>query len=226
MTDAVPAAVTYVGLPISSGGAHSLGRMSRRVAYARTQTFIQECTDPVGPVEFSLVVNDVPELDPVPELTRAVKRRFGALERRGSSRHVVIREERVGEVLDFVDDIDPQPTNQWGMAPVWFWLTCKFQILDPATQRPLPGQSPQRYRGVEYEWGVPLGTSGLRLILHNHAQLGIELCIPDALDDVLARLVPWLQDHLPCKLSPKQWRAWTPTRSGSFKARKLSAPGS
>lgn len=213
-----PAAVTYIGLPISSGGAHSLGRMSRRVAYERTTAFIHACTQPLDPIEYRFDVPDVPGLRPDVRLRLGLKvrRRFG-------DGHVP--EDRVPEALDFLDEIDPQPTNKWGMAPVWFWASCRFLILDPSTGRPLSGQDPGRFHGVDYEWKVPLGTSAVHLTLHDHATLGIELCIPDADDEVLRRVVPWLQGYLPFKFSPKHWREWTPTQTGSFKVRKMTAPG-
>lgn len=215
MADAKLAAVTYIGLPISSGGAHSLGRMPRRVAYERTMSFLGTCTQPHSAIAYSFNVHDVPELPPVPRLERELKHRFG--------NYLRVQEERVEDALDFLDEIDPQPTNRWGMAPIWFTATSIFKILDPASGHPLPGQDPQRYRGVEYEWGVPLGSSGLRLFLDNHSRLAIELCLPFPDDAVLQRIVPWLQAYLPCKLSEKQWRAWTPTKTGSFKGRKLAA---
>lgn len=211
------AAITYIGLPISSGGAHSLGRMSRRVAYERTMSFLRTCTQPDGPVTYSFDVHEVPELPPIPRLERELKRRFG--------HNLRVPEGRVDQALEFLDEIDPQPTNQWGLAPIWFTATSRFQVLDPATGHPLPGQDPKRFKGVEYEGGVPLGTSGLRLILENHARIAIELCLPDPDDALLSRVVSWLQRYLPCTLSPKQWRAWTPTKTGSFKARRLSSPG-
>jgi hypothetical protein len=48
MTDSAPTAVTYDGLPVSSGCAHSLGRMTRRAAYDATMSFLRTCTQPVG----------------------------------------------------------------------------------------------------------------------------------------------------------------------------------
>ena len=216
MGDAPLAAVTYIGLPISSGGAHSLGRMTRRVAYQRTMSFLGTCTLPEGAIGYSFDVHDVPELPPVPRLERELRRRFG--------NYVTLHEARVEDALDFLDEIEPQPANRWGMAPVWFTATSKFRILDPASGQPLPGQDPRGFRGVEYEWGVPLGSSGLRLILNNHASLAIDLCLPFPDDAAVRRVVPWLQRHLPCKLSAKHWRAWTPTKTGSFRARKLTAP--
>jgi hypothetical protein len=188
--------------------------MPRRVALERTRSFLQACTEPVGDPSYLLRVHDVPELRPDPMLTREVERRFGG--------RVGLREDQVGDVLDFLDDIDPQPTNRWGMVPVWFRLEYQFRILDPGTGQPLPGQDPARFSGDILGWQVPYGTSSLRLILNDHAAIGIELCLPDAGEELLHRVVPWLQQHLPFKLSPKQWRAWTPTRSGSFKARRLT----
>ena len=207
-------AVTYVGLPISSGGAHSLGRMTRRAAYERTMGFLKTCTDPVGAPSFSIAFLNVPHLAPQPKLKEAAVRLFG---QSGD-----IAPSRVGEALDFLDAIDPQPTNRYGMAPVWFLMKAQFRLLDPATQRPLPGQDPDRFRGAEYVWSVSLGSSRLQLSLHNHAALAVDLCIPDATDGLLRRVIPWLQRNLPFKLSPTQWRSWTQTSRGSFRSRKLS----
>jgi hypothetical protein len=214
VTHLPPAAVTYIGLPISSGGAHSLGRMPRRVAHERTLAFLRTCTVPVGAPDYLLRVHDVPELRPDPVLEREVERRFGG--------RVGLREDQVGDVLDFLDDIDPQPANRWGMVPVWFRIECQFRIIDPDTGRLLPGQDPAHFNDEVYEWHMPLGTSGLGLILNDHAAIRIELCLPDADEELLRRVVPWLQHHLPFKLSPKQWRSWTPTRSGGFKARRMT----
>ena len=195
--------------------------MSRRDAYERTIDFLHACTEPVGPIVYAFRVFDVPELEPILRLEQELEDRFGDyLDSFGNYPDIPGR--WAGAALDFLDEIDPQPTNRWGMAPIWFWVTSEFRILDPATGQPIPGQDSSQFSGVEYDWRVPLGSSRLRLILHNQAQIGIELCIPDADKDALGRLVPWLQQHLPFKLSPKHWRAWTPTRSGSFIARKLA----
>lgn len=220
MTSMPPAALTYVGLPISSGGAHSLGRMSRREAYKRTLTFLEVCTAPVSSAAdspaYSFAVHDVPELPEDPRFNAELWRRFG--------HYVTIPENLVGDALDFLDEIDPQPTNRYGLAPVWFTAKFDFRLLDPLTGRAIPGQDRERYGGVEYEWGVPLGTSRLRLILHNRALVAIELCIPNVEDALLARIVPFLQQRLPFKFSAKQWRAWTPTKTGSFRSRRRFLP--
>ena len=178
--------------------------------------FLDACTEPLGATEYRFDITHPPELRPVPKLENELRRRFGDYAR--------VKAERVADALDFLDDIDPQPTNRWGMAPIWFWTLSKFRVLDPSTGRPLRGQDPGRFHGVEYAWQVPLGTSSIHLTLHTHATLGIELCIPHVDEEVLQRVVPWLQEYLPFKFSPKQWRKWTPTKARSFKARKMTAP--
>lgn len=217
MTDAAWAAVTYVGLPVSSGGAHSLGRMSRRLAHQRTMDFLETCTRPVTPIEYSFTLHEVPDLEPQPDLEAEVARRFG------EGGQVAVPSERIHDALDLLDDVDPQPAK-WGMAPLWLQATARFQIVDPDTGHVLPGQDPARFAAKEYEWGVALGTSGLRLSLENHARLAIELCIPNADPELIQRIAPWLQEHLPCKLSSKHWRTWVPTKAGSFRAGRLVMP--
>jgi len=186
-------------------------------------TFLRTCTEPVEPIEYSFTALNVPELGNVKQLEHELQRRFGGRSHpTGDRQRIAISPSQVGDALTFLDDVDPQPTNQWGMAPVWFWISSKFRILDPATGRALPGQAPERYTGVEYESSVPLGSSGLRLMLDKGAKIALELCIPDPDNQVLGRVVPWIQANLPCRLSPKQWRAWTPTKSGSLKARRIT----
>jgi hypothetical protein len=115
-----PTAVTYDGLPISGGGAHSLGHMTRRVAHAATLAFLEACTEPLGRTEHTITVHDVPELSRQVRLERELQRRFG----RGLV--LVLDADELPEALDFLDEVHPQPTNQWGMAPIWlrgtrFW---------------------------------------------------------------------------------------------------------
>lgn len=213
MADERLAAVTYVGLPISSGGAHGLGRMSRVDAHRRVASFLRTCAEPLE-LTYSFWIHDVPELPADPRYEHALRSGFGDYRRVGS--------ERVPEALAFMDEIDPQPTNRWGLEPIWFTLTSKFLVLDPASDLPIPGQDPRRYGGVEYEPSIALGTSRLRLRLGNRQRLAIELCLPFPDEAALHRVVPWLQTHLPFRFSDKQWRAWTPTRTGSFKGRKFA----
>lgn len=209
------AAFTYVGLPIGSGGAHGLGRMSVAKAYEATERFVATCTTVTHRSEPRVTLQQVPELNLPSSIPTALRHAFG------DSRGGPTTAERG---LELLSEIAPQPTNQWGMAPVWFVSSTTVQLNDPATGAPIPGQEPAAFNGVEYEWKVPLGLSQVRLMLDNRASLGVELCIPNTDPDVLGRVVPWLQEHLPFRFGAKHWRAWLPTKTGSFVARRMPDP--
>jgi hypothetical protein len=212
-----PTAGTYVGLPISSGGAHSLTRMSFRAAHERMVQFLSRCAEPITPLaySFSLLDADVPRDTKIEKL---LHRRFG------SGDNLNVGHERVTEALDFLTEIDPQPANRGGTVRVWLTGKCTFRVRDPVGGHVLPGQDTDRYGGREYDWSVPLGTSALKLSLSNRARLAIDLCLPDADDQLLLRVVPWLQTNLPCEFSAKHWKRRTATSTGSFKAINIAAP--
>jgi hypothetical protein len=102
-----PTAVTYVGLPISSGGAHSLTRMSFRAAHERTVQFLSRCAEPITPLAYSLILlhADVPRDTKIEKL---LHRRFGPGD------NVNVAHERVTEALDFLTEIDPRTGQSFG----------------------------------------------------------------------------------------------------------------
>lgn len=212
---AAAAAFTYVGLPVGSGGAHGLGRMGMDKAYAVTEQFIATCATVTDRTEPRVKLRQVPELDIPESITTAVRNVFGDQDGGRTSAE---------RGIELLEQIAPQPTNEWGMAPVRFVSTATVQLNDPATGAPLPGQDPSAFNGVEYEWSVPLGLSQVRLMLDNRASLAVELCIPNSDPGVLCRVAPWLQENLPFRLSAKHWRAWFPTKTGSFLARRMPDP--
>lgn len=187
--------------------------MSRRTAYERTSSFLARCTELITQPRYSFRVHQVPDLRSDPRFERDLQERFP----NPSDLH----HGEMAAALDYMDAIDPQPTNAYGMAPVWLTVTCAFRLLDPKTARPLPGQDSQRYLGTLFEPDLPLGSSRLALSLHNQAAFSIDLFIPDSRDETLARVIPWLQQNLPFKMSQKHWKVWTPTKSRSFKGRRL-----
>ena len=119
MSGSGPSAVTYLGLPISSGTTHSLGRMSLRKAYQATSHFLATCTELVEPVEQVFRVNEVPELPRQPVLEELLTDRFGAgqLNRFGAGRKVDVSPARVDDALDFLEEVRPQPTKPMGHGP-------------------------------------------------------------------------------------------------------------
>lgn len=215
-------AVAYDGLPISSGGAHGLGRVSARRALEAWTEFLATCTRP-SPVAAWFDFPATPGLT----VDRKVRSRIAGDFPPASDSHTRfgVAADRTDDALSLFESLEPLPTNQWGMAPVWLWFTADFELLSPGGTV-WPGQDPARFGHFQTPAGVSLGSSSTRLILQAQRSMGLTLSVPDAADEHLAELVPWLQGALPMRLSVKQWTRWTLTRNGrSYRGKRISPPG-
>ena len=216
MVQAEPTAVTYVGLPLGSGASHTLRKVGLRDAYRRTQAFVDACMDPVTPRTQFLTFVRVPELPELPEWAHRIWDRFG----RGDGRRVPIADSDVDDAISFLEEVDPQPHNRWGMSPLWMFTNWKVALLDPPTGKPFPGQDPTRYPQCNYD-GLSLGESSVQLVLSNKAAVSAKLCFPDLDDARLRKILPTFQANAPFKFSSKHWRRWTPTKTGSFRSKTI-----
>ena len=213
-----PSAVTYDGLPLSAGSAHGLGRMPVRAAHARMLAFLERCTEPVEPLEYCFRIHDVPGLRDNPTLRQEVARRFFD----GHTRFP-FQPAEADRALDFLVSQQPQPTNEYGMAPLWLWMVTRVRLRDPDTGVLLPGQDPERFGLCQADGDILLGTSRVQLVLDNSARISVGFSFPDLEDDQLRELVPRLQEHLPFKLSRKHWKRWTPAKNGNgYLGRRIS----
>jgi len=196
-----PMAVTYEGLPISSGGAHGLGRMQLREAYAKSERFVMANSVLTAARVQRFSIEEVPELPDPAAWVPAFRDQFG-----GGERRIPIADDQVDMALSFLESVDPQPSNRWGMAPLWFSTIWNFQVLDPATGKPFQGQDGSRYSDFEYDWRTPLGTSWATLTLSNRASFHIDLCLPDLNLDRLPAVIDALQATAPFQFARKHWR--------------------
>ncbi len=210
-------AVVYDGMPISSGGTHGLGRISARDAHQAWSGFLASCTVPTN-VRCYFDLPQTPELTVEPSVRARIAEAFPA-----EGRRYPVPNDRVNEALDPLTSFEPQPTNPWGMAPVWLRFSAEFRLVDPADGELWPGQEPERFGFFETPTGVRLGASRTNLSLQARRSMGMLLSIPNATDAELAVLVPWLQDRLPFRLSTKHWSRWTLAKNGrTYRGRKLT----
>jgi hypothetical protein len=214
--------VAYDGLPISGGGAHALGRISARDAYAAWYRFLETCTEP-SPIESWFDFPQTPELTVEPDVVRRVEQAFPR-HPRFARRHAV-PPDRFGDALALFESFEPLPTNQWGMAPVWLWFTADFRLRSPRSAELWPGQDPALFGHFQTPGGVLLGASSTRLILQAKRSLGLSLSIPQATDADLGEILPWLQAALPMRISSKHWTRWTLTKNQrSYRGNKIAPP--
>ena len=214
--------VTYDGLPISSGGAHALGRVSARSAYAAWQHFLGACTEPTG-VRAWFDFPQTPELDVDPAVRRLIEVAFQA--DATYPRRRVVPTDRFEDALALFESLEPLPTNPWGMAPVWLWFSTGFRLRSPDGTGLWPGQDTALFAGFQTPGGVDLGASSARLILQAKRSFGLMLSLPEATDEQLAEARPWLQAELPMKLSSKHWVRWTLNKNGrSYRGKRIAPP--
>lgn len=208
--------MAYDGLPISSGGAHGLGRISARDALNAWLRFLGMCTETSslsGWFDFPLT----PGLTVDPKVVRLIARKFPG----GRSRHLVSWDQ-ADNALSIFESLEPLPANPWGMAPVWLCFTADFRIRSPRSQELWPGQDPSRFGHFVTPGGVKLGASSTRLMLQAKRAVALSLSIPQASDTDLAEIMPWLQAALPMRLSAKHWTRWTLTKDKrSYRGRKI-----
>lgn len=210
-------AVAYDGLPMSSGGAHALGRIAAGDALAAWRRFIDTCTDP-SPIEAWFDFPATPGLVIDPKLARLIERQFPMSGQRGRRS---VSPGRFEEAVALFESLEPLPINKWGMAPVWLWFTVDFRLRSPNGSL-WPGQDPALFGHFQTPTGVVLGASSTRLILQAKRSVGLSLSIPGATDIDLAELVSWVQPALPMKLSPKHWTRWTLTKDKrSYRGEKI-----
>lgn len=209
--------MAYDGLPISSGGAHELRRISARDSLSAWLRFLDTRTE-TAPISCWFDFPMTPGLTAAPEVVRLIAREFPG----SRSRHPV-PSDRVDDALSVFESLEPLPVNQWGMAPVWLWFTADFRLRSPSGQQLWPGQDPVRFGQFVTPAGVKLGASSTRLILEAKCSMGLSLSIPSASDADLAEVVPWLQAALPVRLSSKHWTRWTLTKNKrSYRGRKIA----
>lgn len=190
--------------------------MSVRKAHDATLEFLSKSAVLTAPIEYHFSVLDIDSVPRDPALETRLRARFSDGEVFGSS--------RAEEAIALLEEISPQSASH-GVPAIWLSVRASFQLLDPKTGLLLPGQDPNRFGGKEFDFDLPLGASRLKLSLHNTAALALDMSLPDLDDEQLAAVARGLQANLPFKLSPKQWKRWTPTRTGTFVGRKIGAPG-
>lgn len=126
----------------------------------------------------------------------------------------VIDEVWADDIVDVLDGTHPSPQDHAASAGMRLDVRAIFLLLDPVSLQPIGGQTDDLFYRLGYR-------NQLQLFLDQHTALKIELCIPAPEEELLSRVLPWLQAHLPIRLSTKHWREWRPTKSGTLTRRKL-----
>jgi hypothetical protein len=129
-------AVAYDGLPISSGGAHGLGRISARDSFSAWLGFLGERTDASqGSCSFSFP--HTPGLTADPGVVKLITREFPG----GRDRHPVPWD-RVDDALSVFESLEPLSVNKWEWRPSGSGSPLTSGCVRPAASSYGPGKTP------------------------------------------------------------------------------------
>jgi hypothetical protein len=227
------ALVTYDGLPVSSGGGHSLRTRSAGNAFSQVMQFFASCTEPSQPVRFSvesITGDDIPTGFSAP-LLRELTQRYGAATVRslgGDRSHSwVVGEGDVASLLSMIESLSPLPVHPYKLQPISLNALSFFKLTSPNGGAPYPFQEAACCLNFQPGFGQQLGVSQAYARISERSTLSLFLNFPFPIDsDELTLAVDAVQESLPFQLSKAHWKQWTLTKRGDkYLGRKVSPPG-
>ena len=225
------AAITYDGLPISSGGTHKLKTRGFLAGLTALQSFVEAISLDVIPSNLliEIVVGDgIPKDFSAPLLSE-----FDA-------RYTKIRVRKIGTYTGHQWCIDPISLNQLverfehvGAIPqaghagpsAVIHATWNLLLFDSQTRQRLPYQSKEDYLGFDVASQHYLGHSFVYSRISEATSAHLFLSLP--FDEVTAeakRLVGEIQANFPARLSAKHWKIWRLKKAkNGYVGRKIAA---
>jgi hypothetical protein len=218
-----PSIITYDGLPLSSGGAHSLRTRSPVAALAQVRNFISSCTDSVQPQKASVEVvtgANVPAEFSAPLMERLTAYLRASGNRRcygpGNTAHFwPVATPQIDTLVALIERASPLPVMPYRLQPVTVAAVFKFHLLHPHSRAALPWQGAAFYGNFSAVPGQLLGESQLYARISGRSTVSLFLSFPfeDVSEDLLTT-AGFVRAHLPCPLSPNHWKRWRLTKNG------------
>jgi hypothetical protein len=228
--------ISYDGLPISSGGAHSLGRLRVRPAWKAFQRFLSTCTTATEPSRVSITINETPDVDPdmIKKLRSSAIKMLevpGRPQQRqdfgenGQALSWNLPAKLADTAIEWLSAAEP-------LAPTWLGGPAKVELdyqfrLKSARGAELPFQGSDDYLGQIYDgYGILLGESGCRLTVAARCALSLVLFLPfEEPDEALWKYASYLQENMLMKFSTKQWKHWKLTKKGdAYLSHRIAPP--
>lgn len=222
------AAITYDGLPLSSGGAHKLRTRGFTDALLALQSFVTAVSldrrPKTGVVEV-LAGDDVPA-----PFTSALAAHCDAHFGDRTSRRVgnyassqwPVEPAALPAIVDTFEQRRPIPKAGYAGHAAVVHVTWNIVLADKLRQ-PIPYQGRQYYLGFECDSQRHLGESFIyaRISETTTAHLFLSLPYETPTSDA-RRLAGQIQSHFPARLSTNHWKIWRLTKKGdSYAGRKV-----
>jgi len=222
------AAITYEGLPLASGGAHTFRTRGFVAAFTALQSFVSAVSVDAVPEELLV---EVLEGDGVPkEFSESLSSEFDSNFMRRPSRKIgaytghqwEVSATSVNRIIDQFEKLRPIPQAGYAGGAALVHATWNLVLADK-DGKPLPHQDKDDYLGYEVGYKLHLGRSLVygRISETTTAHLFLTLPFEDVTDDA-RRLAAEIASRFPCRLSSKHWKMWRLTKNGrSYVGRKI-----
>jgi hypothetical protein len=224
--------ITYDGLPISSGGAHTLRTKSPLVTLEQVRAFIASCTNAELPKEIFVEVvsgDGIPGEFSAP-LIEQLATELGVPKRRtlgANTGHTwSLAVQQVDAHVALIEHAKPLPVHPYKLQPIAVTVLFDFHLLAPQSRIVLPNQGAINYGNYSPSHAQLLGESHLYARISESSTVSLFLNFPfEEASGSLQQSVAFVQEHLPFSLSASHWKQWRLSKNGaSYVGRKFNVP--
>jgi len=214
------AAITYDGLPISSGGAHKLRTRGFTDALLVLQSFVTAVSLDPRPKDCAVEVlagDDVPASFASGVIAhcdahfiKCRRRRVGEY----SSSQWAVDPGSLPAIVDTLEQRRPIPKAGYAGYAAAIHVTWNIVFADGLRQ-PIPYQGKEHYLGFECSFQRYLGESLVYARISEATTANLFLALPyDTVTSDARRLAEKIQCHFPARLSSNHWKIWRLTKKG------------
>jgi len=211
--------ISYEGLPINSGGAHTMSRKSPKVNYEQTLNFLSLFANKTQPksIELTLYESEKREYSALKLLPRLILK-FGIPKTRNDgwlrtwTWNLTGKNIESGfETLELNNEL---PKNTAG--PISLNFHWNFHFKDPNTNQVLPNQE------FIPELDFRIKNSRIYLKLSKKSTISVWFALPfEKVEKYESEFIKGLKSNLPFKTSDKHWRIWKKSLKGNWTPRKI-----
>lgn len=211
--------ISYEGLPINSGGAHSVSKNSPKDNYNKTLDFLNLFANKIEPksIELTLYESEKKEYSDL-KLLPKLSLKFGIPKMRNDgwikswnwnlSQNDI---EKGFEMLELNNDLPNNPAGPLTLNFYW-----DFHFKDPKTNQILPNQE------LIPELDFRIKNSRVYLRASKKTTISVWFALPfEQIDKYETEFINELKSNLPFKTSNKHWKIWEKSEKGNWIPRKI-----
>lgn len=226
-----PGAITYDGLPVSSGGGHTLRTKGPAAGFHALQSFVDSISLETVPTQLwvELLEGDAVSAEYFSTLSNSFTAEFGNQ----------VKERTLGDwtghiwnlgprdlqgIIQELENVRPIPMTPYAGPAVVITVFWNLVLFEVKTRGRLPHQFLGEYADFKIDPARALGESFIAGRISEKTTCNLFLSLPyvEATDEA-RQIAQEIQKRFPVRLSPKHWKAWKLTKSGkSYVSRKIA----